>query len=105
MKNQRLIYILHRYEDIDYMNSLSKKYCFESVKFDNIIEVELLKRGTVPHAVASFASTAVETINMIYGVDATIFELENSGIFKKYQEVFMKLYDNFKEKGVEVVKL
>jgi hypothetical protein len=104
-KNQKLIYILHRYEDSDYMNSLSKKYDFESLKFANIIEVELLKRGTVPVGVASFASTAVETINMIYGVDTTIFELENSGIFEKYQEVFAKLYDNFREKGVEVVKL
>jgi hypothetical protein len=104
-KNQKLIYILHRYEDIDYLNTLSKEYDFEAVKFDNIIEVELLKRGTVPMGVASFASTAVETIKMIYGVDATIFELENSGIFEKYQEVFFKLYNNFREKGVDVVRL
>ena len=103
--NKRIIYVLHRYEDVEYINDLSKKYGFESVKFDNIIEVELLKRGTIPMGVASFASTAVETIDMIYGVDATIFELENSGICEKYQEVFRKLYDNFRGKRVEVIKL
>jgi len=104
-KNQKIIYVLHRYEELEYMESLSKKYSFESVKFDNIIEVELLKRGTLPVGVASFASTAVETIDMIYGVDATIFELKNSGIFEKYQEVFTKLYNNFREKGVKVINL
>jgi hypothetical protein len=102
-KNQKIIYIMHRYEEIKYIEKLSKKYNFESVKFNNIIEIELLNRGTVPMGVASFASTAVETINMIYGVDATIFELENSGIFEKYQEVFAKLYDNFRKKGVIVI--
>jgi len=104
-KNQKIIYVLHRYEEIEYMEILSKKYGFESVKFDNIIEVELLKRGTIPMGVASFASTAVETIDMIYGVNATIFELHNDGIFSKYQIIFQKLYDNFQSKGVKVIKL
>ena len=102
-RNQKFIYILHRYEDIEYMNSLAKKYSFEAVRFDNIIEVELLRRGVVPSGVSSFASTAVETIDMIYGVEVKIFELDNSGIFEKYQKVFQDLYNNFREKGVDVI--
>lgn len=104
-KNQEVVYILHRYENTEYMKSLSIEYKFEFVKFDNIIEVELLKRGLLPTEIASFASTAIGTINIIYGVDATIFELENSGIFDKYQDTFAKLYDNFRKKGVEVIGL
>ena len=102
-RNQKFIYILHRYEEIEYLDSLAKKYGFEAVKFNNIIEVELLQRAVFPKEVSSFASTAVETINMIYGVEMKIFELDNSKIYDKYQKVFQDLYNNFRDKGVEVI--
>ena len=102
-RNQKFIYILHRYEEIEYLNSLAKKYNFEAVKFNNIIEIELFQRGTFPKEVSSFASTAVETINMIYGVEMKIFELDNSKIYDKYQKVFQDLYNNFRDKGIEVI--
>ena len=104
-KNLKFIYILHRKEDIKYMNLLGEKFEFECIKFDNIIEIELLRKKTIPMEVSSFASTAVETISMIYNTKCKIFELTNDYIVDKYKLEYQKLYDNFREKNLEVVAL
>jgi len=91
-------YVPHRYEDIAYLESLSNKYGFKVTPFSSIIEFEFITQGVKPSEVATFRSTAVDTLNIIYGTKVTIFTLKKEEIAEDKQEEFDLVYQNFRKK-------
>lgn len=104
-KNKKMIYILHRYENIEYIANLAKKYKFDYVKFDNILEVEIAKAGFLPTEFATFGSSAIETLPLLYpNSEYRVFYLESKDILEHKQQVMEELYNSFERKGYEVIR-
>lgn len=104
--DKELVYVLHRYENIEYIARLSEKYHFEYVKFDNILEVEIAKVGFIPTEFATFASSAIETLPLLYdGSKYKIFYIEADAILEHKQRPMKDLYDSFEKKGYDLISL
>ncbi|WP_456389704.1 hypothetical protein [Hydrogenimonas sp.] len=62
----QFFYILHRKEEEGHIAEMAKQLEFEYVRFENIIEVELLQTDTLPMEIATFVSTGVTTLKTLY---------------------------------------
>jgi len=65
-KNKQLIYIPHRGEDHINILKIGGLDGFVVERFDNIVEVEFVLRNVYPRTVASFTSTALYTLQIIF---------------------------------------
>ena len=102
--DKKIIYILHRYEDVDFIENLAKKYRFDYVKFSNILEVKIAQAGFLPKEFATFGSSAIETLALLYSnCDYKVFSIESKDIKENKVEAMAKLYQSFREKGYEVI--
>lgn len=103
-KDKEFIYILHRYENIDYIASLAQKYNFNYVKFDNILEVMISKEGFIPSEFATFGSSAIETLPLLYSKSHyRVFCLDIKDIVHKEILSFEKLYANLHSKDYDML--
>lgn len=100
--NKNVIYVPHRYEDIEYLESLSKKLKFVLTPFSSIIEFEFIIKGINPNEVSTFRSTAVDTLKIIYNAKIMIFKINLDKIEKNKQEEFKLVYNNFKNKKYDI---
>lgn len=100
-RNIELYYILHRKEDQEYMSDLSKKLDFKSIKFDNIIELEILNLGYVPIEIATFLSTAITTLKCLYNSEYNYYNLDKEDVNNKYQKVLADLYIEFQKENIK----
>ncbi len=72
---RKLLYVLHRYEDESKVKPLAEPLGFEVIRFANILECEPLAQGWLPNEVATFNSSAADTLHQLYGLPVTIFEI------------------------------
>ncbi|MFC6670329.1 hypothetical protein [Marinobacterium aestuariivivens] len=73
--DRRLLYVLHRYEDAQRVRALAEPLGFEVVRFDSILECVPLAEGWLPQEVATFNSSAADTLHQLYGLPVTVFEI------------------------------
>ena len=86
-KEYKVIYILHRYEDKVYLESLGDKLGFEVIQFSMILEIALLEYGKIPEKVATFRSTALETLGYLYApIAMEVFEIDTERLLKPTQK-------------------
>lgn len=105
-QGKKLIYILHRYEDFKYLQKLAKKHAFEAVKFENILEVEIANAGFIPVEFATFGSSAIETLPLLFSQSSyRVFKLQAEDILAKKEKAMENVYLNFEKKGYEVIAL
>jgi hypothetical protein len=72
------------------------RYDFEYVKFDGPIEIEIAGAGFLPVEIATFGSSAIDTLSILYpGSRYKIFYLEGRDIKESKRDIFAKLYDLF----------
>lgn len=102
VKNKKVIYVPHRYEDIKYLDSLSQKLKFILTPFSSIIEFEFIMKGIDPSEVSTFRSTAVDTLHIIYNPEVRIFKIGLDKIEKSKREEFTLVYRNFENKKYEI---
>lgn len=75
-ENRKKYYILHRLEREHVLEELLNKYNFTMLRFDSIIEVEFFKLGWRPECIATFGSTAMNTVRTLYNPkECTVFEI------------------------------
>lgn len=103
----KIIYIPHRYEDINYLKNLSIKYGFELKKFSTILELAILQYGKKPSGLVTIRSTALETLAYLYDIKfLNIIELDLTKLKKDSQvEEYKNLYKNYLEKKIPLVKV
>lgn len=100
--NKQIYYIPHRYEDTEYLKILSKKYGFILSIFSSIIEFEFISKGINPVEVATFRSTAVDTLKLIYDTDIRVFKIISDKIENNKQNEFELVYKNFEYKQYKI---
>lgn len=64
----KIIYIPHRYENMDYLGELSIQYGFKLKKFPTILELAILKYGKKPAGLITIRSTVLETLGYLYNI-------------------------------------
>jgi hypothetical protein len=101
-RNKNVKYVPHRYENLEYLDGLSHKLNFLLTPFSSIIEFEFIMKGIDPSEVATFRSTAVDTLKIIYNTKVMIFKIEFNQIDKNKQDEFKLVYKNFENKKYEI---
>ena len=103
----KVVYILHRYEDKVYLESLGDKMGFEVIQFSMILEMALLEYGKIPEKIATFRSTALETLGYLYSpIAMEVFEIDTERLLKPTQkDEYLSLYSNYRKKNIPIVNL
>jgi len=96
--NKRVYYVPHRYEDNEYLKILSEKYLFILSPFSSIVEFEFISKGIDPTEVATFRSTAVDTLNLIYNTNVKVFKIALDKIENDKKSEFELVYKNFENR-------
>lgn len=73
--NRKILYVLHRYEDARCIKPLTESLGFEMIRFDTILECVPLIQGWLPREIATFNSSAADTLRQLYDLPVTIFEI------------------------------
>jgi hypothetical protein len=93
--NIKFYYILHRKEDDFYMNSLAKRFGFQTIRFKNILEIELLNLTYMPIEISTFISSAVLTLKNIYDTQYTFFRINKNHLAFHKQESISIIQEQF----------
>jgi len=106
-KHCKIVYVLHRYEDKAYMESIGNKLGFEVIQFSMILEMALLEYGEMPDKIATFRSTALETLGYLYAPMAMeVFEIDTERLLKSTQkDEYISLYSNYRKKKIPIINL
>ncbi|MCK5536825.1 MAG: polysaccharide pyruvyl transferase family protein, partial [Bacteroidales bacterium] len=106
-KNCKVVYVLHRYEDKAYLESIGSKLGFEVIQFSMILEMALFEYGKIPEKIATFRSTALETLGMLYApISMEVFEIDTERLLKSAQkDEYVSLYNNYRKKNIPLVSL
>ena len=106
-KHYKVVYVLHRYEDKGYIESIGNKLGFEVIQFSMILEMALLEYGKRPEKVATFRSTALETLGYLYPpMEMEVFEIDIEKLLKQTQkDEYINLYNNYRKKNIPIVNL
>jgi len=106
-KHYKVVYVLHRYEDKVYMESIGNKLGFDVIQFSMILEMALLEYGKIPDKIATFRSTALETLGYLYAPMAMeVFEIDIERLLKPIQkDEYIDLYSNYRKKKIPIVQL
>ncbi len=103
--NQNFIYILHRGNDRNFIDGLSKELGFKYLEFDNLIELEILQSSNIPCTIATFYSTGIYTLNKIFkNVKYVAFRIEKEHIDQKLLSSLdiESYYKEFEKSGILV---
>lgn len=103
--NYEIIYIPHRYENLEYLIKLSQKLKFRIKKFSTILELGILEYGKRPLGLISIRSTALETIGYLYNIELlNIIQIDLNKLLKENQiEEYKNLYINYKNKNIDLI--
>lgn len=103
----KLTYILHRYEDNEYLQNLGERFGFKVIRFSTILEAALLEYGCIPYKIATFRSTALETLGYLYEpIEMEIFKIDVKRLLKAEQEEeYLNLYKNYEQKKIVMIDL
>jgi hypothetical protein len=105
--NYKIIYVPHRYEDMNYLSELSEKYTFELKKFSTILELAIFQYKKKPSGLITIRSTALETLGYLYDIKfLKVIELDKTELLKKNQIIeYTNLYKNYIEKKIPLIKV
>jgi hypothetical protein len=96
--NNNVIYIPHRGEDDRTLRKIEQIDGFKVERFSNIVEAEFVFRNIYPRTIASFCSTALYTLSIIFQ-DAQIhsFSIPQTNINPIYRKRMKEFYDFYKK--------
>lgn len=103
-------YILHRKENENlnqrnFMEEMARKYNFKLRVFDRIIEQEILHQGWQPQEIATFFSSAIDSLVAIYHPVATVFKLRAEDVRETSQFALNEMHRNYRELNLNIVEI
>lgn len=101
---KQLTYILHRKESAEFMESLAQKLGFAVTRFDDIMEIQLMQQGWYPAEIATFCSSALDTISLLCRPQLTAFRLPLGNIKNDRLVGIQELYRRYENMGVHSVE-
>lgn len=96
-------YVLHRKEDMEFMRGLAQKFGFTLEKFDRILEQQFLSQGWYPAEIATFCSSALDTLNILYRPRLVAFPLSLDDVRPDREIVIRELYRYYTDLNVTLV--
>jgi len=107
---RKINYIMHRKENENdeqrqYYKYLNEKYGIHFVIFDKILEQQILHQGWIPCEVATFFSSAIDTLVVIYNPNATVFRLASDDIREKSRFGYSEMLRHYASMKVNVVEI
>ncbi|MBW6511800.1 MAG: hypothetical protein K0A93_06740 [Desulfuromonadaceae bacterium] len=98
---RKFFYALHRYEDKNWMKKIGIKLDFEVVQSHTILENFFLNFGKIPKEMATFRSTALDTLAMLYNTSSLVFPLDLQDLERKeHRDEFLKLYVDYSARQI-----
>jgi hypothetical protein len=101
-------YVMHRKENEvrrEYLEGMSRKYGFTLAVYDRILEQHFRARGWRPALAGTIFSTALDTLQAIYGMETVAFVPDLSDIREKYRFVFGEMHARYRSRGVTISPL
>jgi len=99
-----LTYILHRYESMEKLGPILKSHNITPIKLDTIVENYFHREGFIPKNVATFRSTAADTLSSLYSVKSIFYTIPQNLIIsdEKRNELnnLYRYYENNKNNVV-----
>lgn len=99
-----LIYCPHRYES-QQLRERIKAQGFELFLPDSILEHAFMRAGWLPEGLATFRSTAVETLGKIYGLPGVMIEMPRNNIMADKLNELEAVWRGFRAGGGRVLML
>lgn len=96
-------YILHRKEDVGYMQKLADKYGFRLEKFDRILEQQFAHQAWYPAEISTICSSALDTLGIIYRPHLTAFRLNTWDVRSDRAIGVEELYKHYEEMNVKIL--
>lgn len=101
-------YVLHRKENESpaqraLMEDYGRKYGFRVVIYDMILEQQILHQGWRPAEVATFYSSAIDTLQAIYSPRTTVFELRNEDLLDVSKFELAEMLKHYREMEMNIV--
>jgi len=101
---QRVSYVAHRYEDVDELKDLLGGLNFEIKRFATLIEMQFMIDEQKPRALASFTSSALVNLNLIYDVPVVAFQVPDSWIPKNKRDIYGAVYKQLQKDGIPLAR-
>ncbi|USV58831.1 hypothetical protein [Aeromonas encheleia] len=90
-----LVYVPHRGESLEKLNAIRSSLGIEIQILDYPIELIGVYQENIPYKAASFYSTALFSLNVIYGVEVDCFEFDFTELPNK--EAIKEVYDLYRD--------
>jgi len=107
---RKINYIMHRKENEndeqrEYYQYINEKYGIHFVIFDRILEQQILHQGWIPCEVATFFSSAIDTLVAIYNPKATVFKLIPEDVREKSRFALGEMHRHYASMNVNIVDI
>lgn len=100
---KRVRYIPHRYEPLEGLREMLAEAGIEFYRPDTILEYAVANAGEMPAEVATFRSTAVDSLATIYGLPGRVFRIASEDVLPQHRDKYRLLYDDFAGRDMPMV--
>ncbi|OAM13632.1 hypothetical protein AZK46_00235 [Acinetobacter baumannii] len=100
--HKKVLYAVHRFEDLLYLQNEFKDMSLNFIRFDTAIEVALLQKGLYPRVVSSFCSSALVTLSTLYNCHAEALVIPHDCMSVEHAKNLDIVYQNYKNKGIHL---
>lgn len=104
-RNEKLVYVMHRIEDEAYIKELSHQFGFDYRRFDDLLELEMIRAVYLPKTFATFYSSALFSMSQLFkNLDYIAYRIDTKEIKYKGLKILDidHMYDQFKKYGIRV---
>lgn len=99
--NSNLVYVPHRFEELDFLEDIFCKYNVEIIRPNTIIEIFFVQNQIIPSRIISFYSTALFSLNKIYPyskiefcpLDLNIISPQFRTVVESVQDYYSQFFD------------
>lgn len=102
---EEVVYHAHRYEDLEALGQWLEPLGFRVERGETILECALAQAKCLPMELATFHSTAIDTLCHIYRLPRTVFEMPESLVAEPRRKVYRELMADFRKRSIPMVSL
>ncbi len=104
-ENESIIYYAHRYENPVQLQYWMKPLDIEVRSPDTILECLLAEASTLPRELATFHSTAIDTLHLIYHLPQRVFAFPSEIVTENRRHTYLAIMASFRDRGVPVTEI
>jgi len=102
---RKLLYSAHRYESLDSLRASPALSGVTVIRYPTLLEYAFYKEGVLPSTIATFCSSAIDTLTDIYGLPAEVLMIPEPLLIPEKVAVMRALYLNYSDRGIPVIPL